>query len=127
MPVAITQGIRISVQSFYIPEQSAPDHPHYVFAYQVTIENQSRFTAQLISRHWIISDGTGDEYEVRGDGVIGKQPILHPGESHEYTSGSHLKSPVGTMRGSYQMLVEGEQMMEVEIPCFSLEVPGAIN
>src|SRR5438477_12712523 len=101
--VAETEGIRVRVRSHYLSERSSPRNDHYVFAYTVTISNESQRTAQLRTRHWIIVDGRGVVEEVRGDGVVGEQPRLSPGQSFEYTSGCVLTTPIGTMRGSYRM------------------------
>ena len=103
MSNAITNGIRVTVSSNYIPAQSAPKARRYVFAYTVRIANEGTESAQLKSRHWIITDGNGKVEEVRGPGVVGKQPSLDPGEALEYRSGCVLKTSRGTMRGSYQM------------------------
>ena len=103
-----TNKYQIDVQPMpqYIPDQSDPDNGRYVFSYTVTIKNIGKIGAQLVSRHWIITDGNNEIQEVRGLGVIGKQPLLQPGESFEYTSGSVLTTPIGTMKGSYQMVAE---------------------
>ena len=127
METATTRGIIVSVESFFIEEHSHPEQNHFVFAYRVRLKNQSSQTVQLISRHWIITDSNGETAEVKGEGVVGKQPVLAPGEEHEYMSGSHLKSPMGTMEGSYQMQILDGGMFDAEIPCFTLSVPGVIN
>ena len=127
MNTATTQGIEISVESFHLEAQSLPEQDHYVFAYRIRIKNQSDWTVQLISRNWIITDSTGEVKHVQGEGVVGEQPILKPGEEYEYMSGSQLKSPLGTMEGSYQMQTERGKMFDVQIPCFALEVPGVVN
>ena len=104
-----TQGVRIIVRPQYVPDQSAPERNHYLFAYQITIRNEGTRTVQLISRHWIITDGEGKTEEVRGPGVVGSQPVLKPGEEFQYTSGCPLTTPVGTMHGSFQMVpTDGE-------------------
>ena len=121
-----TNKYQIDVQPMpqYIPDQSDPDNGRYVFSYTVTIKNIGKIGAQLVSRHWIITDGNNEIQEVRGLGVIGKQPLLQPGESFEYTSGSVLTTPIGTMKGSYQMVAEdGAQTQPVSPtdnpgPCF---------
>ena len=127
METATTQGVIVSVESFYIEEHSDPENENYVFAYRVHLKNQSTQTVQLISRHWIITDSNGKTSEVKGPGVVGEQPILKPGEEHEYMSGSQLKSPIGTMHGTYQMQIQEGGAFDAEIPCFTLAVPGVIN
>jgi ApaG protein len=114
--------IRISVRTEYIPEQSDPAADRYVFAYTITIANAGTVAAQLISRHWIITDADEVVQEVRGLGVVGEQPLLRPGESFEYTSGTAMATPVGTMRGSYQMVAEDGHKFEAEIPAFTLSM-----
>ena len=119
----------VSVHAFtkYLKDQSDEDAGRYVFAYTITIRNTGTVTAQLISRHWIITDAGGQVQEVRGLGVVGAQPLLRPGESHEYTSGTALATPVGTMRGSYQMLAQDGKRFEAEIPEFTLSVPRVLH
>jgi ApaG protein len=124
---AITRGIRVSVESQYIPEQSMPRQNHYVFAYHVTISNESAETVQLRTRHWIITDGDGNVQEVRGDGVVGEQPILRPGERFEYTSGCVLQTAAGSMHGTYQMHLASGQQFDAEIAPFPLALPYALN
>lgn len=111
----------------YIPEQSDPDNQRYVFAYTITITNTGSLPAQLVSRHWIITDGNNEVQEVRGLGVIGKQPLLQPGESYQYTSGSALATPIGTMKGTYQMVGEDGTQFEATIPEFVLASPRALH
>ena len=120
---AITEGIKVTVRSRYLPEQSAPDHNRYVFAYTITIANHGQRPAQLRTRHWIITDGRGSVEEVRGDGVVGEQPRLEPGEQFEYTSGCVLKTPIGTMHGTYQMVRDDGDGFDAEIAAFSLVAP----
>ena len=108
--------INITVRTAYIPEQSDPDSDRYVFAYTIVIANEGTEAAQLISRHWIITDAENRVQEVRGLGVVGEQPFLRPGDTFEYTSGTSLATPVGTMRGSYQMVSEDGQKFDAEIP-----------
>ncbi len=127
MVEATTRGVTVLVESFYIEEHSDAEQEHYVFAYRVRLQNQSDDTVQLISRHWIITDSNGETSEVKGEGVVGEQPILNPGGEHEYMSGSHLRSPLGTMHGTYQMQITDGEMFDAEIPCFTLAVPGVIN
>ncbi len=124
---AITEGIEVSVESFYIPEQSDPEGELYVFAYRVQLKNFSSKTVQLISRHWIITDSDGEVNEVKGPGVVGEQPILAPGEEYEYMSGSHFKTPLGTMEGTYQMQDDHGTLFDIQIPCFTLALPTVIN
>ena len=126
MEEAVTAGIRVQVKSFYLEVHSVPEEDLYVFAYKIKITNESDRHVQLLSRHWIITDSNGEVSEVKGDGVIGESPILKPGEKYEYTSGSHLKSPMGTMEGTYRMSAS-ENEFDVTIPCFTLAVPGIIN
>ena len=105
----------------YLPEQSAPEHGLYGFSYTVTVTNTGEVAAQLISRHWIISDANGHNEEVKGLGVVGQQPLLKPGESFQYTSGSRLRTPSGTMHGSYFCVAEDGERFEVVVPLFVLE------
>lgn len=119
--------IEISAQPQFIPEQSSPAENRYVFAYTITIRNTGKIAAQLISRHWIISDANNQVQEVRGLGVVGKQPLLQPGEQFEYTSGTSLNTPVGTMKGGYQMAAEDGTHFPVAIPEFVLAVPRALH
>jgi len=111
----------------YLPEQSEPEAERYVFAYTITIQNTGSIASQLISRHWLITDANEEVQEVRGLGVVGQQPLLQPGERFEYTSGASLKTPVGTMRGSYQMVAEDGTQFEVEIPEFALAMPRVLH
>ena len=127
MSEAITRGIRIQVQSRYVPERSEPDQSQWFFVYHVRISNEGTETAQLVSRHWIITDANGHVEEVKGPGVIGKQPVLAPGEAFEYTSFCPLPTAFGTMQGTYQMATPGGQSFDAEIAPFSLAEPHAIN
>ncbi len=127
METAITEGVEVSVESFYLSDHSAPEDDRYVYAYRIRLQNRSPRTVQLLRRHWIITDGNGEVNEVKGEGVVGEQPVLEPGGEYEYTSGSHLKSPIGTMHGTYQMVTKSGELFDVTIPCFSLEVPGVLN
>jgi ApaG protein len=121
-----TRNISVTVTPIYLEDQSEPDEDHYVWAYQVRIENDSMETVQLRSRHWRITDANGLVQEVRGAGVVGEQPVLEPGESFEYTSGTPLNAPSGIMVGSYEMqTVEGD-LIEVGIPAFSLDSPHQV-
>lgn len=127
MEQEITEDIEVRVESYYLDEHSSPEQEHYVYAYHIKIKNLGGFRVQLISRHWVITDGNGEVTEVRGEGVVGEQPLLEPNEEFEYTSGSHLKTRVGTMSGSYQMSTDEGRLFKVTIPCFTLEVPGVLN
>ncbi len=111
----------------YLPDQSDEKAGRYVFAYTITIRNTGNASAQLISRHWVITDSQGLVQEVRGLGVVGAQPVLRPGEHHEYTSGTAIATPVGTMRGSYQMVAEDGTRFEAAIPEFTLSVPRVLH
>jgi len=117
----------VNVRPQYLVEHSDPDEEKYVFAYTVTIRNTGEHTAQLISRHWIITDGNNAVEEVRGDGVVGEQPVLKPGEAFEYTSGCPLPTPVGSMRGSYQCLADDGTAFEAPIPEFVLSTPRTLH
>ena len=119
--------INIIVRTTYLPEQSDETLDHYVFAYTITIANTGMVAAQLISRHWIIEDGGNDAQEVRGLGVVGEQPLLKPGDSFEYTSGTAISSPVGSMKGSYQMIAEDGLHFNASIPEFTLSVPRILH
>ena len=121
---AITDGIRVSVEAEYSPAHSAPEQSEWFFLYTVTIGNEGDRTVQLLQRHWVITDATGHIEEVRGPGVVGQQPVLRPGESFEYTSGCPLKTPFGSMHGSYQMLLDGGELFEAEIASFALSEPS---
>jgi ApaG protein len=120
---------RIAVKTLpqFLADQSDPDNDRYVFAYTITIENQGEVSAQLISRHWIITDATEQVQEVRGLGVVGNQPLLRPGESFRYTSGCALTTPVGTMRGSYQMIADDGTHFDATIPEFALAMPRTLH
>jgi ApaG protein len=123
MPEAITRNIRVSVEPEYAAGRSNPQQNQWFWLYTVRVTNEGRETVQLISRHWIITDAMGDVREVRGLGVVGKQPRLEPGESFEYTSGCDLTTPFGSMRGTYQMVTERQERFDVEIPQFTLTEP----
>jgi ApaG protein len=116
----VTDGIRVTVQSLYLADQSSPHDDRYVFAYTVAITNEGVVPAQLRTRHWVITDGRGGVEEVRGDGVVGEQPRLGPGETFQYTSGCVLTTPVGTMHGSYRMMRDDGLAFDVTIAPFSL-------
>jgi len=119
--------ISISVNTAYLAEQSDPSSERYVFAYTITIANTGTVAAQLISRHWIITDAENVTQEVKGLGVVGEQPLLRPGESFEYTSGTAMATPVGTMQGTYQMVAEDGNKFDAEIPVFTLSMPRVLH
>lgn len=119
--------IQVNVKSFYIKEQSNPAENHYVFAYTVNIQNNGSVAARLLSRHWIITDSDGKTHEVTGEGVIGEQPYLSPGDTFEYTSGTHMQTPVGSMHGSYQMIADDGVNFDADIPAFTLAMPSALH
>ena len=120
---ATTKAIRVSVKPIFLDDQSTPSEDHYVWAYQVTIENTGGETVQLLNRHWRITDAHGRMQEIKGEGVVGEQPRLRPGELFEYTSGTPLTTPSGLMMGSYEMEGEGGQRFDIDIPAFSLDSP----
>ena len=115
--------ITINVDTTYLADQSDPSSDRYVFSYTISIANTGTVAAQLISRHWIITDADNVVQEVKGLGVVGEQPLLRPGESFEYTSGTAMATPVGTMRGTYQMVAEDGNKFDAEIPQFTLAMP----
>ena len=120
-------SITVSTQTQSLPEQSDEQANRYVFAYTITIRNTGDVTAQLVSRHWVITDASNQVQEVRGQGVVGEQPTLAPGQSFEYTSGTVLATPVGTMMGSYQMVTEDGTKFDAPIPKFVLSVPRVLH
>ncbi|ELT49925.1 Co2+/Mg2+ efflux protein ApaG [Brucella intermedia] len=120
---AVTRGIEVSVEPFYLEDQSDPDENRYVWGYRITIANNSTETVQLRSRYWQITDANGHVEEVRGAGVVGEQPTLEPGDSFQYSSGCPLTTTSGVMVGRYQMQGNGGSMFEVDIPAFSLDMP----
>ncbi len=120
-----TRGICVTVRSFYLADQSVPDEGKFVWAYRIRIENQGRETVQLMRRTWLITDARGRTQRVQGAGVVGQQPVLEPGETFEYTSGTPLDTPSGFMQGVYHMLEPGSgEMFDVAIPAFSLDSPA---
>lgn len=127
MAEAKKHEIGVAVTTQYLPEQSEPEAERYFFAYTITVTNHGSVAAQLISRHWIITDAEGKVEEVRGLGVIGQQPLLKPGESFEYTSGCPLATPVGTMKGTYQMVAEDGTRFDAEIAEFVLSMPRTLH
>jgi ApaG protein len=125
MYTATTRAICVTVRPQYLPDQSDPAKSQYVWEYRVRIENKGDFTVQLRSRHWKITDGLGRLQEVKGPGVVGKTPMLRPGDVFEYTSGTPLSTPSGIMGGTYQMVSESGENFDIEIPVFSLDTPIA--
>ena len=119
--------IRVEPTPAYLADRSDPAHDQYVFAYTIRITNTGTVPAQLISRHWIITDANGHVQEVKGLGVVGQQPLLQPGESFEYTSGATLPTAMGTMRGTYQLVAEDGQAFEAAIPSFTLSIPRVLH
>ena len=119
--------IEVVAKPAYLADQSDPAKSQYVFAYTITIANTGNVTVQLVSRHWLITDGEHRVQEVKGLGVIGQQPVLKPGEKFEYTSGASLPTAVGTMRGTYQMVAEDGHAFDAEIPIFTLSVPRTLH
>lgn len=120
---AQTQGLRVAVQSYFLEDQSEPSDNQFVWAYRIKITNEGSTTVQLMARHWVITDGAGATQEVKGEGVIGEQPIITPGQHFVYTSGTPLKTPTGFMRGTYEMQDENGDHFFIEIPTFSLDSP----
>jgi ApaG protein len=123
----VTQRISVSVETSYIPDQSDPGGRRFVFGYTITILNEGSEAARLLRRHWIITDADGKVQEVRGDGVVGEQPHLRPGQGFRYSSGAILETPVGTMQGSYEMVEDGGTQFDAPIPPFRLAVPGLLH
>jgi len=121
---AVTRNIIVTVKPFYMEDRSEPDESRYVWGYRVTIDNQSDDAVKLLSRYWNITDGSGRVEEVRGDGVVGEQPELDPGDSYQYTSGCPLSTPSGFMVGRYTMQTKSGEEFDIEIPAFSLDLPG---
>ncbi len=120
-------NIKVKVDTAYVESQSNAERNRYVFAYTITIQNQGAIPAKLLTRHWIITDSNGKIQEVRGEGVIGEQPHLRPGEGFQYTSGTMLETPVGTMHGSYQMLADDGTEFDAEIEPFTLSIPRVLH
>jgi ApaG protein len=119
--------IAVTAQSTFVPDQSDPDAGRFVFAYTIRITNKGAVPAQLVSRHWIITDSDNRVQEVRGLGVVGEQPLLQPNQSFEYTSGTAIGTPVGTMKGSYQMIAEDGVRFDAKIPEFTLSIPRVLH
>ena len=124
IPTATTKGVKISVETFYHPSQSRPQHEKFVFAYRITIENRNKHAVQVLNRHWHIVDSTGQKREVAGEGIVGEQPILGPGQVHQYFSGTYFNSEIGKMFGSYQMQsLTDATAFDVSIPTFVMIAP----
>ena len=124
---SLEQSIEVAVQTHYAAEQSSPEEEQYAFVYTITITNHSSVPSQLLNRHWIITDGRGDVQEVKGPGVVGQQPWLGECEQFTYTSGAVLKTPVGTMQGSYQFRNDAGELFDAPIGVFSLRVAGMVH
>jgi len=127
MSDTLTRGLRIIVRPQYLPEQSDPGGNQYLFAYHITIRNEGAQTVQLISRHWVITNGEGRVEEVRGPGVVGQQPVLEPGQEFQYTSGCPLGTPVGTMHGEFNIVAADGSKFDARIDPFTLAVPRMVN
>jgi len=123
----IQHRIRIDVNTNYVDDQSKPDENRYAFAYTITIRNEGEVPARLLTRHWVITDANGKVQEVRGDGVVGEQPYLLPGQGFRYSSGAVLETPVGAMQGSYQMEADDGVRFDAPIPPFRLAMPGILH
>jgi len=120
-------NITVEIETAYIEGQSEPDNDRYVFSYTITIRNEGEAPAQLLSRHWVITDANGNIQEVKGEGVVGEQPHLNPGEGFQYTSGAMIATPVGSMHGSYQMVTDTGDEFDAEIPAFTLAIPRTLH
>jgi ApaG protein len=119
--------IRVDVDTSYLAEQSNPAEQRYVFSYTITIRNEGSVPARLVTRHWVITDSNGKVQEVRGEGVVGEQPYLKPGQGFRYSSGAVLETPVGAMQGSYQMVADDGEQFDAPIAAFRLAMPGLLN
>jgi len=122
-----TPCIKVQVHTTYIPEQSTPDQKRYIFSYTITLKNLSKEKVQLISRRWLITDGNGKQLTVEGEGVVGKQPYIHPHDEYTYTSGTVIETPVGVMQGSYIMHDESGVDFTVDVTPFNLAIPNILN
>jgi ApaG protein len=120
-------NIRVDVETSYLEDQSEPRERRFVFAYTITIRNDGEVAARLLTRHWIITDANGRVQEVRGDGVVGEQPYLKPGQGFRYSSGAILETPVGSMQGTYHMVADDGQKFDAAIPAFRLAMPGMLH
>ena len=131
MPVMTSEPanpkIRVEVETSYIEEQSDPRDKRFVFSYTITIRNEGQVPARLLTRHWIITDANGNVKETRGDGVVGEQPYLKPGQGFRYSTGAVIETPVGTMQGSYQMVADDGATFDAAIPAFRLAIPGMLH
>ena len=128
MVTEITEGVKVSVETIYQPEYSNPANEHFMFAYKVNIENLTEYSVQLLNRHWQIFDSNGAHREVDGEGVVGQQPVIEPGDNHEYVSGCNLKTDIGSMKGHYEMKrIVDEERFPVNIPEFYLIAPYKLN
>jgi ApaG protein len=127
MSEAVTRGVRVVVEPEFVAERSNPSQGLFFFAYHVTVLNEGEEPVQLVSRHWIITDGLGKEQEVKGAGVVGEQPRIEPGEGFRYTSGCPLPTQIGCMRGTYRMVTDDGESFDAEIAPFTLAFPGALN
>lgn len=128
MVTKITDGVKISVETIYQPEYSNPANEHFMFAYRINIENLTEYSVQLLNRHWMIFDSNGTKREVEGEGVVGLQPVIEPGNHHEYVSGCNLKTDMGSMKGFYEMIrIVDRQKFNVNIPEFQLITPYKLN
>ena len=127
MDTAPNYNVQVSVESMYVESQSVPEQKRFVFAYTITIRNTGRVPAKLLTRHWVITDSNGKVQEVRGEGVVGEQPHLQPGQAFQYTSGTLLETAVGSMRGSYQMIADDGVEFDAEVPTFTLSVPRVLH
>ena len=125
--IAATDDISVSVVSQYLPSQSDTDKKQFVFSYTISIENTGDTPVQLLNRRWLITDANGEESEVQGEGVVGQQPTIAPGQTYTYTSGSVFSTPVGTMQGQYQMIAPNQQKFWIDIPVFRLALPNILN
>ncbi|WP_130911388.1 Co2+/Mg2+ efflux protein ApaG [Pseudomonas sp. Sample_9] len=119
--------VDVSVVTHYLADQSQPEHDRFAFAYTITVQNNGKIAAKLLSRHWVITDGDGHAEQVRGEGVVGQQPLIDAGKSHTYTSGTVMTTKVGTMQGTYQMLADDGKHFDAVIKPFRLAVPGALH
>lgn len=127
MTIQVAHKIRVDVSTSYVDDQSKPDESRYVFSYTITIHNEGTLPAKLLTRHWLITDANGKVQEVRGDGVVGEQPHLQPGQGFRYSSGAVIETPVGAMQGSYQMLADDGSRFDAEIAPFRLAKPGLLH
>lgn len=123
----VKYNIRVTSDTVYVEDQSDPETDRYVFAYTITIENSGLITAQLLNRHWIITDASGRIQEVKGEGVVGEQPVLEPGGAFRYTNAAMIETPVGSMYGTYEMVAEDGIRFDAQIPAFSLSVPNLLH